>query len=268
MDIQATFGFHKLPFTRETTIEDAFRLPHLDEACLGLLRTIERRMSATLIAPAGLGKTTLLRRVIAELPDARYSVHYVKVTGLSKRDMCREIATACGAAPAGSYPMLVRRLQERFEQSFTTDGRRPVLVLDEAHDMRPDVLGMVRILTNFAMDSRLVLSVLLAGQPPLGTMLKRDELEDVAQRISYYAALRPLSRDETARYVAHRCTIAGAVSTPFDQKAVDALFEIGRGNLRATDSLACAALEYAAAQGIEVVSHTDVVAVRKNLWPA
>lgn len=268
MDIQATFGFHKLPFTRETTSEESFRLPHLDDVCQGILRTIDRRMSASLIAPAGTGKTALLRRVASELPDARYSVHYVKVTGLSKRDMCREIATACGATPAGSYPMLVRRLQERFEQSFTTDGRRPVLILDEAHELRPDVLGMVRILTNFAMDSRLVLSVVLAGQPSLGTMLKRDELEDVAQRIAYYAALRPLSRDEIARYVTHRCTIAGAVSTPFDQRAVDALFEIGRGNMRATDSLACAALEHAAAQGVEVVSHTDVVAARKNLWPA
>jgi general secretion pathway protein A len=249
-------------------VDDAFMLPHIEEARQGLVRTVERRMSGSLISAAGTGKTMLTRLVTNDLPDARFSVHYVKVTGLSKRDMCREIATACGAQPAGSYPMLVRRLQERFEQSFTTDGRRPVVIFDEAHEMRPDVLGMIRILTNFEMDSRLVLSVLLVGQQGLATMLKRDELEDVAQRIAYYATLRALSRDETIRYVTHRCTIAGAVTTPFDQKALDALFEIGRGNMRATDSLASAALEHAAAAGHEVVSHTDVVAARKHLWPA
>lgn len=199
MDIQSTFGFKQIPFTREMTGRDVFLLPYLDEAYQGIFRAIERRMSATLIAPAGMGKTTLLRRVTQALAEARYSVHYVKVTGLSKRDMCREIAVACGAIPAGSYPMLVRRLQERFEHTLNTDGRRPVLLLDEAHDMRPDVLGMIRLLTNFEMDSRLVLSVVLAGQPPLGTMLKRTELEDIAQRISFYATLRPLSRDETGK---------------------------------------------------------------------
>src|SRR3712207_8394481 len=58
---------------------------------------------------------------------------------LSKRDMCREIAVACGAQPAGSYPMLVRRLQERFEATAHQEGRRPVLLLDESHELRPDV---------------------------------------------------------------------------------------------------------------------------------
>ena len=50
--------------------------------------------------------------MIARLPEARYRTHYVKVTGLSKRDMCREIACAVGASPAGTYPALVRNLQD------------------------------------------------------------------------------------------------------------------------------------------------------------
>ena len=88
-------------------------MPFLDEALAGLLSAALARMSAALIAPAGTGKTALLRRLRSGLPEARYHVHYVKVAGLSKRDMCREIAVACGAAPAGSYPMLVRRLRPR-----------------------------------------------------------------------------------------------------------------------------------------------------------
>jgi general secretion pathway protein A len=69
--------------------------------------------------------------------------------------------------------MLVRRLQECFLTNTSQDGVRPVLVLDEAHDLRPDVLDMLRILTNFEMDSRLVVSVLIAGQTPLRDMLRR-----------------------------------------------------------------------------------------------
>jgi general secretion pathway protein A len=266
-DLRALFGLHTLPFTRELRAEDQLSLPFLDEALSGLLRAVEQRMSCALIAPAGTGKTALLRRLLAQLPEARYHVHYVKVTGLSKRDMCREIAVACGAAPAGSYPMLVRRLQERFLATCDAEGRRPVLVLDESQDLRPDVLAMLRVLTNFDMDSRLVLSLVLAGQTPLRQMLASDEQEAIARRLVHYAQLRLLSRDEMQTYVVHRCTLAGAAHSPFDVRSLDALFEIGRGNLRATDDLALKALEHAALAGHASVSAQHVVAARKDLWP-
>jgi type II secretory pathway predicted ATPase ExeA len=112
-DLLAVFDFHAVPFTREiTTTDDHLRLPFLDEAFAGLLSALAR-MSAALTAPAGTGKTALLRRLRSGLPEARYHVHDVKVTRLSRRDMCREIAVACGAAHAGSYPIRARRLRPR-----------------------------------------------------------------------------------------------------------------------------------------------------------
>jgi type II secretory pathway predicted ATPase ExeA len=266
-DLRAVFGCHSIPFTREITADHHLRLPFLDEALAGLLSAVEARMSAALIAPAGTGKTALLRRLRDALPEARYHVHYVKVTGLSKRDLCREIAVACGAQPAGSYPMLVRRLQERFEVTAHQEGRRPVLLLDESHELRPDVLGMLRILTNFDMDSRLVLSLVIAGQTPLRALLARDEHEAMARRIIHYAQLRLLSREELTQYVAHRCAVVGAARVPFDDRSLDAIFEIGRGNLRATDDLAFKALAHAAAGGHATVSVQHVVSARKDLWP-
>ena len=142
-----------------------------------------------------------------------------------------------------------------------------MLLLDESHELRPDVLGMLRILTNFDMDSRLVLSLVIAGQTPLRALLARDEQEAMARRIIHYAQLRLLSRDELAQYVAHRCAVVGAARAPFDDRALDAIFEIGRGNLRATDDLAFKSLDYAAAAGHAAVSVQHVVAARKDLWP-
>ena len=163
--------------------------------------------------------------------------------------------------------MLVRRLQERFEATAHQEGRRPLLLLDESHELRPDVLGMLRILTNFDMDSRLVLSLVIAGQTSLRALLARDEQEAMARRIIHYAQLRLLSRDELAQYVAHRCAVAGAARAPFDDRSLDAIFEIGRGNLRATDDLAFKSLDYAAAGGHAAVSVQHVIAARKDLWP-
>jgi general secretion pathway protein A len=267
MDLRSRFGFHTTPFTREIGVEHHYRLPWLDETADAVVGCIERRMSAAVVGPAGCGKTALARRIDHALPEARYQVSYVKVTGVSKRDMCRELCRACGAKPAGSYPALVDRLQERFAQSCGTEGRRPVVVLDEAHDLRPDVLAMLRILTNFEWDSRLVVSLLLVGQMPLRRMLASEEQEAVARRLAHIATLRLLSRDETARYIEHRCAVAGAATVPFDEAAIDAIYELGRGNLRATDCLALESLLLCDRQGQEAVSAAQVAVARRNLWP-
>lgn len=265
-DFLSRFSFHTTPFTREIRVSDHFVHEAYKLALEHLYRAVTKRMSAALIAPAGTGKTALLRTLVNRLPETRYRVHYVKVTDLSKRDMCREIAEAVGAEPAGIYPALVRRLQERFADSLDTDGVRPVLILDETHEIRQEVLGIIRILTNFDMDSRLVVSIVLAGQSPLANLLRHPKLEDVAHRLVYCAGLRPLSRPETGQYVQHRCTIAGASSFPFDNGAMEALYEIGRGNLRATDHLALNALEAAHDANCAVVDSHHVVQARGMLW--
>ncbi len=265
-DFISRFGFNATPFTCELRVQDYFVHEIYTEPLQHLCQAVERRMSAALIAPAGAGKTALLRALVNRLPEARYRVHYVKVTDLSKRDLCREIATAIDAETAGTYPALVRRLQERLAACLVIDGLRPVLLLDEAHDMRPEVLGILRILTNFEMDSHLVVSIILSGQPPLAKQLRHPQLEDVAHRLSHYAQLRLLSRAETVQYVRHRCLIAGVATCPFDTGAIEALFEIGRGNLRATDHLAIKSLEVAHQAEANVVDSNHIAQARAMLW--
>jgi general secretion pathway protein A len=268
MDLKSAFGCHATPFTRELRIEDLYPIPFFDQARDGILRAIEKRSSAALIAPAGSGKSTVLRAILGRLAEARYLTHYVKCSEIGKRDMCREIARVAGVPSASSFPSLLHNLQEKFEGTLVEAGRRPVLLLDEAHDLRPDVLAMLRVITNFQMDSRLVLSIVLAGQPDLGKVLARDNQDAIARRILHYASLRPLSRDETTQYIEHRISVAGARQSPFDAASLDAIYEIGRGNLRTTDNLALESLELAAAAKLQVVGAQHVTAARKSLWPA
>lgn len=267
MDMLAHYGFRKTPFTLEISPEEHLDLPHFDNALTRIIRAVDKRFCVTITAVPGAGKTSLIRLLEYRLPDARYRLHYVKVTNLSKQDFCREIAAVCGIAPVGSYPNLVRKLQEHWETSSAVDGLRTILVIDEAHDIRPEVLAILRILTNFEMDSRLVISIILAGQSSLKAMLGRDELEDVAKRIATYVDLRLLSRDETVSYIEHRCAIAGASNTPLDTTAIEAIYEMSRGNMRAIDRLALEALELATEAKVDVVSSGHVVAAKRNLWP-
>jgi len=264
-DLRSHFRFTATPFTREIPVRDRWVSPIFDEPLTALLRTLEQRMSAVLVAPSGTGKTMLLRTLCDHLPEARYRVHEVKVTSLSRRDMCREIAVATGIEPAGIYPALMRRLQDHFRSRIEEDGVRPILIIDECHDMRPEVIATLRVLTNFDFDSKLVLSLILSGDSRLRQLLDRQDLAPVSRRMAHCATLRPLSRAETRSYMEHRAGIVGSETLPFDDQAVDAVYEITRGNLRAIDHVCLKSLDIAAADDVPTVDATIVAAARRQL---
>ncbi len=264
-DVRSHFGFRALPFTREIPIRECWTSPVFEQPLSDLSRTVQQRMSAAVIAPSGTGKTVLLRALCRKLPEARYRCQYVKVTSLSKRDLCREIATVLSLEPAGTYPALVRRIQETFHDQATEQGLRPLLLLDEAGDMRPEVLAILRILTNFDMDSRLVLSVVLAGNHQLQRLLERPDLEPVRRRLAHVASLRLLSRAETRDYMQYRIHVVGGKELPFDDQAAEAIYEITCGNLRAINYLTRKALQKAAERNVSTIDTALVVAARKDL---
>lgn len=266
-DLRAHFGLHAIPMTREIAVHDRWKHAIYEEALADILGTVVQRMSAAIIGPSGAGKSGLLRSLTDALPEARYRVHYVKVTDLNKRDFCRELSTALGCSPAGHYGALVHTIQQRCQSLLDQESLRPVILIDEAHDIRPDVLGMLRVLTNFEMDSRLVVSIVLAGQTQLRDLLRRDELEAVSRRIAQYTSLRLLSREEARQYLAHRLHVAGAKNDLFDDAAHDALYEAAQGNLRATNRLALKSLEIAAAGRCPVVGADHVASARLKVWP-
>ena len=92
------------------------------------------------------------------------------------------------------------------------------------------------------------------------------DLEDVRQRLVHCGELRLLGRDEAKAYLNHRVEIAGAPVSPFTKAATEALFEITRGNMRAIDKLAQAAIEFAVSQKRDSIGDADVAAVRGKLW--
>ncbi len=122
------------------------------------------------------------------------------------------------------------------------------------------------MLTNFEMDSRLVVSIVLAGQPGLQTLLQLNNHQDTAHRMAHKASLRSLSQKEIIDYIKHRCRIAGATSIPFDADALTAVVEIGKGNLRATDYLALKSLEIAHDADSKTVNSNHVIQARAMLW--
>lgn len=116
------------------------------------------------------------------------------------------------------------------------------------------------------MDSKLVVSIVLVGQPALKTMLQKPKLVEITSRLNHCGEIRLLNRDETERYLDTRSRAAGSNTNLFDEQAIEAIFEITRGNMRAIDRLALESINTLIQDGNDQVSPETVVKARGQLW--
>jgi putative secretion ATPase (PEP-CTERM system associated) len=148
----------------------------------------------------GAGKTTLLQSVLQRLDD-RTVIARVVNTMLEPRELLDAIALDFGLTDVSkSKPVLVRDLG-MFLVEQRRQGRRPLLVIDEAQNLGPQALEEVRLLSNLETEKSKLLQILLAGQPNLRDTIASPELEQFRQRIAVSYHLRPLDADETAAYI-------------------------------------------------------------------
>jgi general secretion pathway protein A len=264
-DVRAHFGLSGPPFTREIAPPRMWRYPDLDELVRDLEAAVSARESAAVIAPSGAGKTALIRRLVDSLPEARFRVADIKVTSVGNRDLYRSLARALGIEPSGTWPSILDSLQTYAKTLATSEARRTVLIIDEAQDMRPTVLTTLRMLTNFQLDSELLISLILVGDSGLETLLLRPDMEALRSRLACVIRLRLLSRAETKTYINHRLDIVGARQPLLDDSALEAVYDFTRGNIRAIDHLCRTALDLAARDAIQTIDAGIVTAARKKL---
>ena len=121
-------------------------------------------------------------------------------------------------------------------------GRRTILIIDEAQGLSRDVLEQIRLLTNLETNENKLLQIFLIGQPELRSMLARDDLRQLAQRITARYHLEPLSRAETEHYIRHRLSVAGCERKVFSAAAVRHIYRLTGGTPRLINSLCDRAL--------------------------
>ena len=162
----------------------------------------------TLIAPPGMGKTTLLYYLLERLRGSSRTA-YLFQTQCGSRDFLRFMMADLGWDSAEQDPVA---LYEKLYEGLIAEaraGRRFVLVIDEAQNLDDSVLETVRLLSNFETPNRKLMQVVLAGQTQLASTLARFELWQLRQRISIMARIEPLTGPEVTEYVEHRFKVAG-----------------------------------------------------------
>ncbi len=226
------FGLNEKPFSITPDPRYLFMSERHGEALAHLVYGVtESGGFMQLTGEVGTGKTTLVRTLLQNrLPD-NADVAVVLNPQLSALEFLQTIAEELGVpepADRNSIKSLIDALNHHLLMAHA-DGRRTILVVDEAQNLSRDVLEQVRLLTNLETSKQKLLQIILIGQPELRELLARNDLRQLAQRITGRYHLEPLTREETARYVDHRMRVAGAVGELFDRGAKKAVFRWSQG---------------------------------------
>ena len=206
----------------------------------------------------GSGKTTLLHKFLTEeLTDA--IVAYVTQTRLSATELLQSILVEFGQDPFDKGKVELTTMLKRFIERQQRDGRRVVIVVDEAQNLTAGVLEELRLVTCVSPGSKSMINVVLVGQPQFNRMLDSPALEQLKQRCRLRYHLKALTEEETRKYIEHRLAVAGGAFSKIFEPELDRLvFHYSKGIPRLINMLCDTALIFAFVDKSPSVSAEDI----------
>ncbi len=204
---------------------------------------LNNRGFTAMIAPPGMGKTTLLCRFLENTRGAARTVFLFDIDAeCEPREFVAYILRDIGITPAQTSSEMHEQLTNALAKENRA-GRKFVVVIDEAQNLSDAVLERVRLLTNFETTRGKLMQVVLSGQPQLSDRLLKDSLVQLRQRISTICRIKPLSNEETLAYIDYRLKLAGYDGAPlFTDDALKLIVEAGAGTPRIINNLCFNAL--------------------------
>jgi general secretion pathway protein A len=246
----ALYGLKYNPFSPEIPVEALYQTPRTDHFCWRIEHTLVREGGFALVTgDPGTGKSVVLRLLAERLSTLGDStVATLTRPGSNQADFYREMGDLFGLElrPHNRWAGF-KLLRERWIAHLEATLLRPVLLIDEAQEMQPAVLNELRLLSSLKFDSRILLSVVFAGDARFTAKLRRDDLLPLGSRIRTRLILETASRDELLASLKHLQTQAGNASlmTP---ELMKTLCDHALGNYRVLATMASELLDAAAQQ--------------------
>jgi general secretion pathway protein A len=186
----------------------------------------------------GAGKTTIVRDLLENLEDGAVVAAHLVSTQLGAEDALRMVCGAFGVAvrSPGKADMLMAL--EAFFITQTTQGKRCLLIVDEAQNLQHQAVEELRMLSNFQFGDQALLQTFLVGQPEFREILQGPGMLQLRQRVTARCHLGALDEEDTRAYIEHRLKCAGATDKPsFDPAVFQSVFQHSGGIPRRINAL-------------------------------
>ncbi len=247
------FALTAHPFAEKPPIEWLLRDERTEQALARLKFFEQQGAIALIIGQTGLGKSSLLRLFIHQLPHNRYHPLYLHLTPLNANAFLRLIVTKLGEKPLMGKDRMLLQILDR----INLNDKCTLFIIDEAHLIDPKILTDLRLLIS-SIDEEISLKILLCGQEGLGQILKRSSYADLVHRITLQFVMQPLSNEKTDAYIDYRITKAGGSAKIFEPEAKNLIHDYTGGVPRQINNVATACLINAAARNLKKITETLV----------
>ena len=249
LEYKAYFGFKKDPFPAEVPVKDLLRLPGM----IGVKERIDYCMSIggamVITGDVGSGKSTSLRWSRSHYHPSESAIISIVANSGSIVEIYKLVCYGLEIPPAtNSRARLVSEAKQAILEIVKGKQQKVIIVIDEAHLMRPEVFGELHTLSHFEHDSKNLVSLVMCGQTLLVDKLNYRLSAPLASRVIAKTHLSGLSRSQLTDYVSHHLRIAGIRKDLFEESALTALFQGSGGVLRKVNSLARGGLIAAATE--------------------
>lgn len=225
------------PFENTPDPRFLYNSPQHEEGLSRLLYVVKERKGAGLLTGVyGCGKTLLARTLMKELENSVYKVAILTNPRLDDVEMLRMIAYHLGVSEPPQRKADILITLERILQNNLNDGKRTVVVVDEAHAIEDkNIFEELRLLLNFQQDDKFLLTLLIIGQPELKDKIEANK--QLNQRIAMRFYLEALSRADAENYIHHRLSVAGGNTETFTADAIALIHERSGGIPRRINQL-------------------------------
>jgi len=235
-----------------------------EEALARMSNIIEISGLGVLSGEIGSGKSTVLRALSSSLPSTKFSVIYICVANLVPRTLYSQLVEGLGEQPKFGLQRMKQQWQSLLENELM-DGKKVVLLIDEAHDMPGHTLLELRFLLNHKMDAAPCFSLILSGQPHLRSSLRLKALEAISQRVKMQYHVTGMTLDETAEYIRKKLADASVQQPLFGESAIKIIYDSTQGIPRVVDQVCRYAFHTAIKNGDQVIEEKHIVAVLADM---
>jgi type II secretory pathway predicted ATPase ExeA len=263
--LRAAFSISRIPFSKDIPAAELFMHEQFAEMTKRLKFLFEARGIGLFTGDVGCGKSTAVRTTTQALSAQTHKVVYLCRGMDNIGAFYTHIAAQLDLVPKFRKSDVAAQVITAVAELYTNQKINTVIIIDEAHLLKPDILDEVRLLHNANFDSTDFLATVLVGQPPLRKTIELNKFLPLRQRLTATYHLAPLTRENAYKYFEHQLALVRPATKIFNDGTVETIIGAAKHVPRVINTIALKAMNRAAENKMTVVDQECVMAVLDEL---